>query len=80
MQRVIEPLNELNNRRFATPRGTNQSDVRARFNGQVEVAKDANGLTSWVPEMNILELDRAFDTVEFLALCGLGVYFRNTVE
>jgi hypothetical protein len=68
MQRVIEPLNELDNRRFATPRSTDQSDVRARFNGQVEVAKDANGRTSWVPEVNILELDRAFDLFERRAL------------
>ena len=54
--------------------------MRARFNSQVEVAKDANGLTSRVPEMNILELYRAFNLVDLLALCGLLIYFRDTIE
>lgn len=80
MQRIIEPLDELNNRRFATPGSTNQSDVRARLDGQVEVAKDANSRTSRVAEVNILELNPSFDRVEILAICGLGIYFRDIVE
>lgn len=68
VQRIIEPLDELDNRRFATPRSTNQSDVRARLDSQVEVAKDANSLTSRVAEVNILELNPAFGFVEILAI------------
>ena len=68
VQRVIKPLNKLNNCRLAAPRGTNQGDVRARLNGQVEVAKDANARTSRVPEVNVPELDPAFGPGKRLAL------------
>ena len=54
--------------------------MRARLNGQVEVAKDANSRTSRVAEVNILELNPAFDLFELLALCRLCINFRDTIK
>lgn len=57
MQRVIEPLNQLDRRTLAAPTRANEGNVGAGFHGEVESAQDANTGAGRVPEVHVLEAD-----------------------
>ena len=79
-KRVVEPLNQLNDSTLPASRRTDESNVRSRFDGEIEMPKHTNGWTSRVAEVNILELNSALDVVDHSAFCGLGVDFWTVIE
>jgi hypothetical protein len=79
-KRVVEPLNQLNDSTLPASRRTDESNVRSRFDSEIEMPKHTNGRTSGVAEVNILELNSALDVIDYSAFCGLGVDFWTVIE
>lgn len=78
--RVVEALHQLDSRTLSTSGGTDESDVGARLDREVEVAQDADTRASGVAEVDVLEADAALDVLRDLALGGLGVDGRDGVD
>ena len=77
---VIETFNHLNDCTLATAGSTDECDVGSRCNSEIEVPQDANGGTSGITEVNVLELDMALYFGDDLSFGRRSVDFWNRIE
>ena len=80
VERIVEPLDELDDGRLAAPGLADERDVCARFDGEVESPQDANRRTGRISEVHVAELDLAHDLWDVFAVGRLGVDFDLVIQ
>lgn len=65
---------------LTTTTGTNERNVRAGLDNQVQIAQNADTRTSGITEVDLLEANAALDVLRNAALGRLGIDFRTGVE